>query len=179
MVKVKWYWAGDSTKGAQDTWIEYDGATAAKLEAYFHDKRRKRYDIDAMRYIDMSNRNAMVQRRNDDYEKRRGVKREVADSDDSDSSDDDGYVVWYWAGDSKSGKMDTWMEYDGATCRKIEKAHIKGQNTLKLDDIRYLDLVNMIQKRYDDTAKQRPIKREDSKKRKRSGGGSTSKKIKT
>jgi len=175
MVVVKWYWAGDSVKGTQDKWITYDEATSEKLEEFYQDKRRKKYDIDTIRYVDMSNRTAMVQRRYDDPEKRRAVKRELEDSDSSD--DDDDYVVWYWAGDSKAGKADTQMEYDPKTCRKIESSFSKGNKTLKLDDLRYIDFTHMVQKRYDDTSKQRAITREKKRKKSYADGGSKKKKL--
>jgi hypothetical protein len=69
--------------------------------------------------------------------------------------------VWYWNGDSsKNSQQDIWIQYEDEVSDKIEKAFLKKQKTMKLDDERYLDLEHMLQRRYDDTSKRRAIKRE-------------------
>ncbi|EGG18645.1 poly(ADP-ribose) polymerase [Cavenderia fasciculata] len=68
-----WYWAGDSAGGGhQDMWVKYDSAFAKKLEkAYVKNKPKVKVDSD--RFCDMQN---MLQRRYDDENKRRMLKRE-------------------------------------------------------------------------------------------------------
>jgi hypothetical protein len=58
---------------------------------------------------------------------------------------------WVWAGDSKKGSQDVWIEYDEDVAEKIEKAFKKGQKTMKLDDDRYIDFsdsTGILQRRY-------------------------------
>ena len=39
MEVAKWFWRGDARGGSQNTWVEYDAETSARLEAA-HDERR-------------------------------------------------------------------------------------------------------------------------------------------
>lgn len=58
---------------------------------------------------------------------------------------------WVWAGDSKKGSQDIWIEYDNDVAEKIEKAFNKGQKTMKLDADRYIDFsdpTTILQRRY-------------------------------
>jgi hypothetical protein len=63
--------AGDSATGSQDNWVEYDSAASASFEA----ARRAGLDevkVDTERFIDLKH---MLQRRYDDVDKRRTIKR--------------------------------------------------------------------------------------------------------
>jgi len=85
---VVWSWRDDN-----DIWKPYDSKTNLKLEESFVNKEKK-YDVDDERYIDFScTANELaealtfkitkdviaIQRRNDDKNKRRAVKRYVPD----------------------------------------------------------------------------------------------------
>ena len=91
---MSWYWSGDSKAGDKDVWVEYDHATATKLERAFQRSAKKskldkeRFIIHiflafciliSCRYIDMADRNKIMQRRYSDPEMARFVKREVHD----------------------------------------------------------------------------------------------------
>ncbi|KAN0018185.1 hypothetical protein ACTFIU_010799 [Dictyostelium citrinum] len=90
-------------------------------------------------------------------------------SDDSDDEDDEDYIArWFWAGDSNGGPskggghQDIWVEYDDINMRKkLEKAFANGKKKLKVDNERFVDFQNMLQRRYDDESKRRNLKRED------------------
>ncbi|KAN0003303.1 hypothetical protein ACTFIZ_009478 [Dictyostelium cf. discoideum] len=90
-------------------------------------------------------------------------------SDDSDDEDDEDYIArWFWAGDSGGGPskggghQDIWVEYDDMNMRKkLEKAFSIGKKKLKVDNERFVDFQNMLQRRYDDESKRRNLKRED------------------
>ncbi len=77
--------------------------------------------LDDERFIDMKDRNNIVQRRYDDKNKIRKVKREEQqinnnnnnnntknknDSKSESDSEEEDFVQWYWAGDSKKGGID-------------------------------------------------------------------------
>ena len=59
---------------------------------------------------------------------------------------------WSWAGDTpgNSGAQDMWVEYDTKFCCELEAAKTAGKARLKVDSERFIDLVSMEQKRYDD-----------------------------
>eukprot|EP01112_Ceratiomyxa_fruticulosa_P012215 TRINITY_DN3375_c0_g1_i1.p2 TRINITY_DN3375_c0_g1~~TRINITY_DN3375_c0_g1_i1.p2 ORF type:complete len:244 (+),score=61.79 TRINITY_DN3375_c0_g1_i1:181-912(+) len=76
---VQWKWAGDSKTGAQSTWINYDKDIAEQIEKAYQ-KGLKTVKIDKERYIDLSDSNEFLQRRYDDPNKRRLVKREDPES---------------------------------------------------------------------------------------------------
>jgi len=63
---TKWFWWDDKT------WIEYDKKLTKKLEKAWS-KSENEVKIDNERFVDIQN---MCQRRYDDPEKKRGVKRE-------------------------------------------------------------------------------------------------------
>eukprot|EP01112_Ceratiomyxa_fruticulosa_P017992 TRINITY_DN5697_c0_g1_i1.p1 TRINITY_DN5697_c0_g1~~TRINITY_DN5697_c0_g1_i1.p1 ORF type:complete len:421 (-),score=99.92 TRINITY_DN5697_c0_g1_i1:143-1405(-) len=192
MTTVKWFWAGDSKKGTQDTWIEYDADIAEKLEKAWN-RKQKTVKIDKERYIDMEDRTTMLQRRYDDDSKRRSVKREettttVASSSSSSSSskrkvdddllddDDDKDVKWQWAGDSKTGSQDVWIDYDDDMTERLEKSYKKGLKTVKIDKDRYVDLNDpneFLQRRSDDPNKRRLVRRESAATAKKAKGGSS------
>lgn len=100
----------------------------------------------------------MYQKRYDDGDKQRSVKREGATKR---KTTDDGTepgtlcssiflilsfflfntnwrveVSWYWSGDSKKGDKDVWVEYDHKTAMKLERAYKKSQKRTKLDSER-------------------------------------------
>ncbi|KAN0044661.1 hypothetical protein ACTA71_006180 [Dictyostelium dimigraforme] len=91
------------------------------------------------------------------------------DNDDDDDEDDEDYIArWFWAGDSNGGPskggghQDIWVEYDDLSMRKkLEKAFASGKKKLKVDEERFVDFQNMLQRRYDDKSKRRNLKRED------------------
>eukprot|EP00026_Physarum_polycephalum_P009930 Phypoly_transcript_10068.p1 GENE.Phypoly_transcript_10068~~Phypoly_transcript_10068.p1 ORF type:complete len:429 (+),score=105.14 Phypoly_transcript_10068:14-1300(+) len=66
--EVTWYWKDD--KG----WTPYSEVISYKLEAGYHKNKAKTVKVDKEREVDFK---AMVQRRMDDYNKKRDVKREV------------------------------------------------------------------------------------------------------
>eukprot|EP01046_Picozoa_sp_COSAG06_P025602 COSAG06_NODE_2162_length_7444_cov_81.420150_4_plen_232_part_00 len=63
--------AGDSVSGTQDNWVEYDSVASAKYEAA-KQAGQDEVEVDSERFIDL---NSMLQRRYDDQNKRRTVKR--------------------------------------------------------------------------------------------------------
>jgi len=67
---------------------------------------------------------------------------------------------WFWANDSYSGHQNEWVKYEPDVIEKLEVAHDKKQKTVKIDSERYVDLQNMVQKRYDNVDKKRAVKRE-------------------
>eukprot|EP01132_Coremiostelium_polycephalum_P011351 gene11351-13898_t len=96
---------------------------------------------------------------------------EDVSSSDSDSDEDEDYIAtWSWAGDSGGGPakggghQDIWVKYDKSLNRKLEKSFQRNKSKLKIDNERFADLQNMLQRRYDDVNKRRNIKREDPKK---------------
>jgi len=68
-----------------------------------------------------------------------------------------GDAVWSWCTDG--GK---WVLYDDATADKIERAYQAKKPDVKVDDERFVDITNMLQRRYDDTNRCRNVKRETS-----------------
>ncbi|KAK5577210.1 hypothetical protein RB653_002150 [Dictyostelium firmibasis] len=92
-----------------------------------------------------------------------------SDSDDSsDDEDDEDYIAkWFWAGDSNGGPskggghQDVWIGYDLNMNKKLEKAFSKNKKKLKVDNERFVDFQNMLQRRCDDESKRRNLKRED------------------
>ncbi|EFA76853.1 polyADP-ribose polymerase [Heterostelium album PN500] len=214
---IKWYWAGDSATGTQDTLVEYTKALNDQIEDAYQtyltdkkDKKAKKFDVDKDRYIDFP---TMTQCRKDDKSKKRTIERkeelvtatssgsapatlpkrelknskvtaskkrqidssssesDSSDSSDSDSDDDedeDYYPSWYWAGDSNGGPanggghQDVWVKYDLKFAKKLEESYQKGDIKLKVDKDRFIDIQNMLQRRYDDESKRRSIKREDA-----------------
>ena len=87
--------------------------------------------------------------------------------------EEDSSVEWLWAGDSPGGghqvshlllvclnsqedsldSKDTWIKYSPAMCKKIETGWNSGEKEIKVDKERYIDLQNMLQRRYDDKMK--------------------------
>lgn len=63
--------AGDSANGSQDTWVEYDSAASSKFEAA-RQAGKDEVKVDDERFIDLEH---MFQRRYDDVNKRRTIKR--------------------------------------------------------------------------------------------------------
>ncbi|KAM9965314.1 hypothetical protein ACTFIW_005130 [Dictyostelium discoideum] len=93
---------------------------------------------------------------------------DVSDDSDDDEDDEDYIARWFWAGDSGGGPskggghQDVWVEYDDMNMRKkLEKAFSIGKKKLKVDNERFVDFQNMLQRRYDDESKRRNLKRED------------------
>eukprot|EP01112_Ceratiomyxa_fruticulosa_P012218 TRINITY_DN3375_c0_g1_i4.p1 TRINITY_DN3375_c0_g1~~TRINITY_DN3375_c0_g1_i4.p1 ORF type:complete len:510 (+),score=117.43 TRINITY_DN3375_c0_g1_i4:257-1786(+) len=76
---VQWKWAGDGKTGSQSTWINYDKDIAEQIEKAYK-KGQKTVKIDKERYIDLNDPNEFLQRRYDDPNKRRLVKREDPES---------------------------------------------------------------------------------------------------
>ncbi|GAM20617.1 hypothetical protein SAMD00019534_037920 [Acytostelium subglobosum LB1] len=94
-----------------------------------------------------------------------------SDSDSDDDSDNEDYFpMWSWAGDSGGGPanggghQDVWIKYDLDFSKKLEDSFKKGDEEYKVDSQRFIDLKNMLQRRYDDNNKRRNVKREDAKK---------------
>jgi len=63
-------------------------------------------------------------------------------------------VQWLWKAD------DDWTEYDAKVATRLESFWQQGKKEGKVDDERYVDFENMLQRRYDDVMKRRPVKRE-------------------
>jgi len=61
---------------------------------------------------------------------------------------------WYWKDDSD------WKEYDKKMTKKIEKSYRAKEKECKVDDQRFIDIGDMVQRRYDDKMKRRAVKRE-------------------
>ena len=51
MEVAKWFWRGDARGGSQNTWVEYDAETSARLEAA-HKSGQPRVDVDPKRFVD-------------------------------------------------------------------------------------------------------------------------------
>jgi len=81
----EWFWAGDKKKGGKPVWNKYAAAVAESLETAYNNGKRKKVKIDDERYVDMADRDNMVQRRYDDKNKQRDVMR----GDDNDSEEDE------------------------------------------------------------------------------------------
>ena len=67
---ARWFWKNDSGQ-----WIEYDKPLSDRLEKGYKDKDGK-IRVDDQRFVDCSNTSSMLQRRYDDFNKVRTVKRE-------------------------------------------------------------------------------------------------------
>jgi len=67
---------------------------------------------------------------------------------------------WFWANDSDSGHQNDWIKYEPDIIEKLEVALDKKQKTVKIDTERFVDLQNMVQKRFDNVDKKRAVKRE-------------------
>jgi hypothetical protein len=75
-----WQWAGDSTNGSQDVWIDYANALQSKIELAYEADLQK-FKIDDERFVDLSDPTQYYQRRFDDPEgKVREVRRVVTSS---------------------------------------------------------------------------------------------------
>jgi len=61
---------------------------------------------------------------------------------------------WYWKDDSD------WKEYEKKLAKKLEKSFRAKEKECKVDDSRFVDVENMLQRRYDDKMKRRAVKRE-------------------
>lgn len=71
------------------------------------------------------------------------------------ASNGGGGVSWLWLGDDKT----TWNEYNSRISEKIEEAHKAGKTKVRVDTQRFVDLQDMVQRRYDLSGKDRPVKR--------------------
>ena len=119
----------------------------------------------------------------DDHEPEEDEKDDEEDEDDDEDDhdenddDDDGdasisdetvtktVIKWFWAGDSANGVQDNWVEYDAAASAKYEAARQAGEDKVQVDDQRFIDLTDMVQRRYDDKNRRRTVKRTETKKR--------------
>ncbi|KAL6051214.1 WWE domain containing protein, partial [Balamuthia mandrillaris] len=61
--------------------------------------------------------------------------------------------TWWWKSD------DDWVEYDAKLSARLEKGYQSGESEVKVDDERFVDLENFLQRRYDDRMKRRGVKR--------------------
>jgi len=91
-------------------------------------------------------------KKNDKTPKRKS--KEICKSEDN--SSDEEKLAWKWNWQSDHG----WLTYDAKLIAKLEKAYENGDDEVKVDDERYIDLKAMLQRRYDDNTKRRPVKRE-------------------
>ena len=66
---------------------------------------------------------------------------------------------WFWLGDSSAGSQDTWIEYDSKTSELLENGHKAGLARVEVDSERFVDIKNLLQRRYDDPNKRRTVKR--------------------
>ena len=62
---------------------------------------------------------------------------------------------WLWCTDSG-----TWVGFSDAINDKLEEGIYKGDSRVKVDDQRFVDLVHLLQRRYDDENRCRNVKRE-------------------
>eukprot|EP00004_Rigifila_ramosa_P028729 TRINITY_DN9854_c0_g1_i2.p1 TRINITY_DN9854_c0_g1~~TRINITY_DN9854_c0_g1_i2.p1 ORF type:complete len:571 (-),score=73.99 TRINITY_DN9854_c0_g1_i2:6-1517(-) len=120
----------------------------------------------------------MWQRRYDDPDKRRRVKREKASRkrklDDDDAPSSKPTHMWFWKGEGTDGSS-KWFEFEDDVCVRLEKALKDGKSILKTDDKRYVDLSDpdsFVLRRYDDPDKKRGVKREKIRVRARSASPS-------
>lgn len=115
---------------------------------------------------------SFLQKKKDDMlEKKRKREKSSSSSSMEEISDDDkednqpakkkakGAPQWSWSGDSKKGHQDVWIKYGAAMNNKLEAGYKRKQKIVKIDNERFVDLQNMLQRRYDDTEKRRKIKR--------------------
>eukprot|EP01116_Phalansterium_solitarium_P018522 TRINITY_DN4928_c0_g1_i3.p1 TRINITY_DN4928_c0_g1~~TRINITY_DN4928_c0_g1_i3.p1 ORF type:complete len:383 (-),score=112.18 TRINITY_DN4928_c0_g1_i3:736-1830(-) len=150
---VRWWWSADSS-GKSDKWVEYAEPVAVQLEKGFKSKMAS-VRVDDDRYVDLSDLDNMLQRRNDDASKRRAVKREVTIKR---KAVPVSRAAWSWFGDSK------WEPYDKATSAKLEAAFQSNQARVDVDDQRYCDMTdraNITQARKDGKGKRRAVKRDE------------------
>lgn len=135
-------------------WIPFNATVTARLEVlYFFVKTGKRTlfqaayaasekqcKVDDERFVDMTNKKKMGQRRYDDPDKIRKVKREEK-ADDSESEDEPGPepensdgidppphpgidYLWQWAGDSGGGSQNVWIDFPDGLQKELEKSLI-------------------------------------------------------
>jgi hypothetical protein len=72
--------------------------------------------------------------------------------------EDEPVGVWLWQSDQG------WQKYSPALTKKLERAFQDGEDEVKVDAERFVDIPNLFQRRYDDRNKIRPVKREGPKK---------------
>jgi hypothetical protein len=65
-------------------------------------------------------------------------------------------MSWSWWDDVK------WIPYSKSANKIIENAHAAGKSKIDVDDERFVDLKNMLQRRKDDPMKRRNVRREDA-----------------
>eukprot|EP00029_Vermamoeba_vermiformis_P010532 TRINITY_DN5548_c0_g1_i1.p1 TRINITY_DN5548_c0_g1~~TRINITY_DN5548_c0_g1_i1.p1 ORF type:complete len:433 (-),score=127.81 TRINITY_DN5548_c0_g1_i1:35-1294(-) len=63
---------------------------------------------------------------------------------------------WSWKND-----QDKWIAYDAKISAKIEKEYKLGRKSCDVDDERFVDILNLLQRRKDDMSKCRLVKREE------------------
>jgi len=111
----------------------------------------------------MKDKNKLRQQRCDDPTKCRTVRREEQEEQEEEerheTEEEEAHVYWYWKG---HGLNTGWVEYSGDICKKLSKAFSGEGNTLvDIDSERFVNLTdksNIFQARFDNPAKQRPVK---------------------
>eukprot|EP01103_Thecamoeba_quadrilineata_P019021 TRINITY_DN753_c0_g2_i1.p1 TRINITY_DN753_c0_g2~~TRINITY_DN753_c0_g2_i1.p1 ORF type:complete len:800 (-),score=196.58 TRINITY_DN753_c0_g2_i1:92-2491(-) len=161
-----WAWQGNDLK-----WLTYSSEICKKLETEYKKpkKDQKNVLVDDQRYVDVM---TMSQYRFDSTAKKRPVRRETTSwsstKEDTQKSGkeekikkkDEKKVVWMRQGDKD------WIEFEEKLQEKIEKAFLlfsssrsKDSRRFKLDDLRYIDFLDMVQKRFDNENRKRWIRR--------------------
>jgi hypothetical protein len=114
--------------------------------------------------------------REDDYAIGAGPsKKRKASGKDEEEDDDEPTATWSWQSDKG------WEKYSATISAALEAAKQKGETEVRVDSQRFVDLKQMVQKRYDNKNKMRPVKREAGtvqKKQKTSSSSSSSGKTK-
>lgn len=63
---------------------------------------------------------------------------------------------WFWL--MKNNPV-TWQEYDSEVASVIEEGFVNKNKTIKIDEERFIDFENMLQRRFDNNSRNRYIKR--------------------
>lgn len=176
---TKWYWLSETG------WVAYEDKISDKLERNFISGKKQNVHIDDTRFVDLKD---MFQRRYDQPTRTRVVKREShavppnkqaqnsgaptkppattkpAKAPVSTNANTGGYkgkdstktnVQWYWLADDNQ-----WQPYDAATAAALEGEYSAGNKEARVDEERYVDLENMLQRRFDNELKRRYVKRQ-------------------
>lgn len=134
---AKWYWQSDNG------WVAYSSEICSALEEGYQTKCSQ-VKVDEWRYVDLER---MFQCRYDNPSLCRSIRRDVEAVD----------VLWYWQNDSG-----IWIEYGKVISDRIEEQYSKGLKEINVDDQRYIDVDSMMQRRYDNSARKRYVKRRDA-----------------
>lgn len=119
----KWYWEDEGTM------CPYEDSMSENIEIAYQNNA-KEIRVDSERFIDLKNN---VQRRYDNRSRTRKVKRMEEKTD----------LMWYWREDNGE-----WRPYGISLSRRIEEQYLRKEKILKIDDERYIDAENFLQRRH-------------------------------